>query len=104
MLLKEIASDVHCLAKSKGWWESEREVGTMIALIHSELSEALEAHRGDVMSDKIPGFLGIEEEMADAVIRIMDMCEGMGWRLDEAIVAKHEYNKTRSHRHGNKKF
>jgi hypothetical protein len=41
-------------------------------------------------------------ELADAVIRIMDYCEAKGYNLQDAIRMKHEYNKTRKHRHGGK--
>jgi len=43
-------------------------------------------------------------ELADAVIRIMDLCEKHKWDLEKAILTKHEFNKTRSHRHGGKKL
>lgn len=96
---------VHNNAKSKGWHDQEREEGTLIALCHSELSEALEFSRhGNPPSDHIPEFSGVEEELADVVIRCMDMAQLKGYRLAEAIVAKHEFNKTRAHKHGGKKF
>lgn len=82
-----------------------RRDGELIALIHSEPSEALEGLRhGNGPSDKIPEFNAAEEELADTVIRIADMCAARGWRLGEAIEAKIEYNQGRSHRHGGKKF
>lgn len=95
----------HAIAIKKGWWEKERELGTVIALMHSELSEALEfGRKGDGLSDHIPDFTGIEEEFADVIIRIMEYAEKDGLRIAEAILAKMAFNATREHKHGGKKF
>lgn len=100
-----IQSEIHATAKSKGWWDQERNNGEMVALIHSELSEALEAIRhGNPSDDKIPEFNGAEAELADAIIRILDMAHARGWRVLEAVIAKMAYNDTRPHMHGGKKF
>lgn len=97
--------DIHKTAQEKGWWSDDRNNGELLALIHSEVSEALEALRqGNPPDDKVPEFDGAEVELADAVIRIMDMAEARGYRVAEAIVAKVTYNKTRSYKHGGKKF
>jgi NTP pyrophosphatase (non-canonical NTP hydrolase) len=101
----EMSADVHATAIGKGWWNSQRNDGELIALIHSELSECLEALRhGNPPDDKIPAFRGSEAELADAVIRIMDMSRARGWRVAEAIVAKAAFNATREIRHGGKAF
>lgn len=98
-----LASDVHFTAREKGWWDEPRNDGELIALMHSELSEALEALRhGNPMDDKIPEFNGAEAELADVVIRIMDMAHARNWRVGDAIIAKIEYNRTRAHKHGKK--
>ena len=100
-----IANDVYQTAKSKGWWDKERNEGEAIALMHSELSEALEAMRaGNPPDDKIPEFSGRDAELADCIIRIMDMSAAFGWPVAEALIAKIAYNKTRSYKHGGKAF
>lgn len=92
---------VHETAVSKGWWENPRNDGELLALIHSEVSETLEALRlGNPPDDKVPEFLGSEAELADVIIRIMDMAAARGWRVAEAIVAKNSMNKNRAYRHG----
>lgn len=95
------AHQAHQNAKNKGFWENDRNDGEMIALIHSELSEALEALRhGNPHDDKIPQFSGVEAELGDVVIRIFDMAAARGWRVAEAVVAKMAYNPTREAKHG----
>lgn len=95
----------HNISKSKGWWESDRNDGEMIALMHSELSEALEGIRhNNPPSDHIPEFNAVEEELADVLIRVFDMCQARGYRLPEAVIAKMEFNANRPHKHGGKKF
>lgn len=83
----------------QGFWSCDN-TGEKIALMHSELSEALEADRKDLPSDKIDGFSGVEEELADCVIRILDFCGKHELRLGEAIAAKLQHNLGRPHMHG----
>lgn len=83
----------------------EGQLGLKIALIHSELSEALESFRhGDPASDHIPEFTGSEEEFADAIIRIMNIAQRRGLRVAEAMIAKQAFNSAREYKHGGKRF
>lgn len=99
------AKRAHEIACAKGWHSPSPQDGTLIALMHSELSEALEAmRRGNPASKKIPAFSQVEEELADVVIRIMDFAGLHGLDLGGAIEAKMAMNEGRSYRHGGKAF
>ena len=103
--LRRLQERIHATAKAKGWWDEPREIGTAIALMHSELSEALEAARhGNPPDDKIPQHNGVEAELADTIIRILDFAEGDGYDVIGAMLAKMDFNDGRSVRHGGKKF
>ncbi len=104
-LFDKVAYDVYHVNKEKGFYDQPAEDGTRIALMHSELSEALEAIRiDDPVSSKIPPFSSVEEEFADVVLRVMDFGTYRGLKVAEAILAKLDYNRGRPYRHGNKKF
>lgn len=89
--------------KAKGFQNEEQNDGEIMALLHSEISEAFEAVRhGNPPSDKIPAFSGVEEELADTVIRIMNYGVLRGFHIAEAIEAKTLFNAQRSFKHGGK--
>lgn len=88
-----------------GFYDKPVEDGTRIALMHSELSEALDGIRhGEPPDDHIPQFTSTEAEFADVILRIMDMSAHRNLRVAEAVVAKLKYNATRPRMHGGKKF
>lgn len=86
-------NEVHQLAVEKGFWDTPRNFGECLMLVVSELGEAIEAHRQNDPTH-------VAEEIADAVIRLYDLSEGFGIDLNAEIAKKHEFNKTRSYRHG----
>ena len=94
--INEYIRECHRVAKDKGWWDTERNDGELIALMHSELSEALEAMREHASKD------AVAEELADCCIRIFDYCGARDIELEATLRKKIEYNKTRPYRHGKK--
>lgn len=90
---------IHRCAVEKGWWESGRSIPELLCLIHSEVSEALEAYRNSIPE----GDKGcMSEELADVVIRVFDMSERLGIDIVAAVNKKYDYNLTRPYRHGGK--
>lgn len=96
-MINNLCKEAYLIAKSKGWHDEERETGTLLALIHSEVSEALEADRkGDQEN--------FAEELADVCIRVFDLCGSREIDLEGAISKKMEKNKHRSYKHGGKAY
>lgn len=95
---------IHETKLAKGWtvttpesWADDNQIPADLALIHSELSEALEAFReGD------PGHFG--EELADVLIRVLGLAHGLGIDLGAEMLAKVEENRDRAFKHGGKRL
>lgn len=117
MSLNKLAEKIHATAVAKGWWNNNhhRNIPEALALVHSEVSEALEEYRnareGDDLdaiyytgdADAKPKPEGFAIELADIIIRVLDLAQGLGIDLDLALKEKMEYNETRPTRHGGKR-
>ncbi len=92
-----------CHAANQRWWidpatgeRLQRNKGELLMLIVSEISEAMEGERKDLMDDKLPHRKMAEVELADALIRIFDYAAAHGYDLDGAYHEKMYYNVTRA--------
>lgn len=91
--LNELSALCHSIAKEKGFWDTKRNVGEALMLIVTEIAEAMEAHRKQ--DDE-----NFREELADAFIRLFDLCGGMNIDIEEEISKKSIKNKARPYKHG----
>lgn len=96
--LNLFADEIYQTACDKGWHDEPVALPTLIALIHSELSEALAADR------KHLGDEAVAEELADVLIRLLDASRTLHLDVTGAALRKAAYNKTRPHRHGGLKY
>ena len=121
--LNEASQKIHKANKLKGFYEKPREIGTLLMLVVSELSEALEADRKNRHADfetyqtklnSEPNRVFVkqsslfqeyikdtfEDEIADAMIRLFDLCGYMDIDIEKHIDLKLKYNQGRPNKHG----
>lgn len=98
-IINTLSDEIYESNYTAGWWsdcDNPLCVPTKLLLIHSEISEAMEGDRRGLMDDKLPHRPMLEVELADAVIRILDLAGALGLDLGGAIQEKREFNNTRS--------
>lgn len=101
--LNELSDKIYQDNIKAGWWKKDengniipREPGVLLCLIHSEISECMEGFRKNLMDTHLTHRKMAEVELADAIIRMLDMSGHYGFDLDGAIAEKLEYNKKRA--------
>lgn len=119
-MINKLSEEIHRNNIDKGFYDDEKNIGEMLALVHSEVSEALEADRinnyttyGNLIThldnggDFKTGFEEhvkhtFEDELADIMIRVMDLAKYKNINLEWHIEQKMKYNSMREHKHGKK--
>lgn len=104
--LDDLVTECHGAAKNAGWWTdldtgeplplTQERVGDKLMLVVTEIAEAKEGHRKNLMDDHIPHRSMLEVELADAIIRIADLAGALDLDLAGAVVDKLAYNRTRA--------
>lgn len=124
MKISQLQKLIHANAKAKGFHDKEHNKGELLMLVVSELGEALEADRKGrwaeqtdidwiklgaadevhLIKEYFPAKIKdtFQDEIADAVIRLLDISELYGIDLEFHIKAKMEFNATRERLHGKK--
>lgn len=101
--IREAVSACHKASRDGGWWtdhetgsDLKRNKGEMLMLIVSEISEAMEGERKDMMDTHLTHRKAVEVELADALIRIFDYAGGHGYDIGAAMIEKMEFNANRA--------
>jgi NTP pyrophosphatase (non-canonical NTP hydrolase) len=102
--IRNLQRTIHYANVDAGWWDDvvagrtsvDAQVPTKLCLIHSEISEAMEGHRKQLMDDKLPHRNSVEVELADAIIRILDLAGALEFDLASAIEEKFQFNQSRN--------
>ena len=118
-MINQLAKEIHEGNKARGFYEGEKNIGEMLCLVHSEISEALEADRKDRFAKDDINFVNgyiydadfkrsfeenikdtFEDEIADAIIRLLDLAAFKKIDIESHIKAKMRYNSLRPYKHG----